>query len=167
MDGSLWDRVKGKRISELSPDEVEGIFRHNRRVFMRSLLGLNPVGETMDVCWFCGRIFRTSQAEYCEVCDAWRCPYCSKCLCDMPPKAREALDRELFSLGIWENPWHNLPRRKKRRKKPFEMTRAEFLSYVERTHPDLYERYRTGEIDLTTLLIEVECRIGRAIHIVG
>ncbi len=162
----LWERVKGRKISELKEDEIEGIFRHNRRVFMHNLLGKSPAEETIDVCWFCGRIFRVSEAEYCERCDTWRCPFCSKCLCDMRPEARQALDRELFSLGIWENPWHNLPRRKKR-KKAFEMTRAEFLRYVEKAHPDLYEAYRTGRIDFLTLHGEVMSRIDRTIHITG
>lgn len=73
------------------------------------------------------------------------------------------MDFEMASLGLWDISKN--PRRRKRRRTPFEMTRSEFLGYAERVHPDLHAKYTGGEIDFSGLHGEIMARIDRTIHI--
>lgn len=125
-------------------------------------------GKGSHLCWFpdCGAVWPLDAATYCPVCDTWKCPSCGRCFCDLPPFTQHVLDAEMASLDLWD-PWHNPPRRKKRRKTPFEMTRSEFLSYAERSHPSLYARYRSGEFDFEGLRGRVMAKIDRIIRIRG
>jgi hypothetical protein len=66
------------------------------------------------LCWFGQHSFSESQAKYHETCDTLICPICQKCYCHLSPEAKEALDAEAYSLGIWKDPWSNPPKRKKR-----------------------------------------------------
>jgi len=152
---------------KLKEEELEKTVKKNREIFIQELLGEVPSEERTDYCYFCGKPFKESEAEFCERCGTFKCVHCGGCFCDLSSEAKRALDMEMVSLGIWENPWHNPPRRKKKRKKPFEMTRSEFLSYVERAHPDLYTRYAAGELDFSRLHGQVMARIDRTIRIKG
>jgi len=87
--------------------DIARIVRENREILIRELLGEEPTEERTDLCYFCGRPFKQSQGEYCPSCDTWKCPHCGKCLCDASPEARRILDREMISLGLWEDPFHN------------------------------------------------------------
>lgn len=66
-----------------------------------------------DICWFCEVEWSLEDAEYHHTCDTWRCPACGKCFCDLPEFTRQVLDREFYSIGLW-NPFKNLPCRKRR-----------------------------------------------------
>jgi hypothetical protein len=107
-------------------------------------------------------MWRLEEATYCPTCDCYKCPKCGRCFCDLPEGIRFALDAEMASIDLWE-PWHNLPRRKKRGKDPFEMSKDEFLGYAERCHPELFSGYRAGEYDLEGLRARVMAKIGRVI----
>jgi len=108
-----------KRFEELSPGE-------------RKLIGLE-----LHLCWFpdCRMVWRLEEAVYCGTCDAWRCPRCSRCYCDLPPFAQHVLDAEMASIGLWA-PWHNPPTRKRRRTR-LEFTEVEFREWLREWYPEL------------------------------
>lgn len=64
-----------------------------------------------DVCWVCGMPFEERNAEFCEVCHTYKCPYCGSCLCSLPESTRKVLDAEMYSVGLWDP-----PKRKRRRR---------------------------------------------------
>jgi len=72
-------------------------------------------GGGEDYCWFCQMPFVDVGAEFCEQCQTFRCPHCGGCYCSLSPEAKQALDMEQFSLGLWD-PFHNPPKRKRRKR---------------------------------------------------
>jgi len=92
---------------------MERIISRNREIFIRELLGEETGEERTDVCWFCGHLFRESEAVYCDECLTFKCPgpSCGRCFCNLPPETQQALEREMVSLGLWHL---NPPRRKRK-----------------------------------------------------
>jgi len=124
------------------------------------------VSGRADVCWFCGRIFVERQARYDPETDTFECPYCKKSFKDLPPFAQRVLDAEMVSIGLW-SPWHNLPRRKRRRPgiRVWTFTRDRFLRWASEYFPEHYGAYRRGEISFEELVARLEGVTGRTIVI--
>lgn len=157
-----------KRLDELTHEERESIAKRNREIFVKELLGEETDGERVDFCYFCLKPFTESQAEFCEKCGTYKCPYCNKCLCDASAEARRILDAEMVSLGIWLNPLHNPPRRKKKRRHGIEeytFTQSEFLDWVRRNFPGEYANYESGRMSLAQLIEQMEYIMRRRIRV--
>jgi len=118
-------------------EELLKIIKENREKFIKELLGEEVDEERVDFCYVCGKPFRESQAIFHEKCGTYKCVHCGACYCDLPPEAQKALDMEMISLGIWLNPYHNPPTRKKRVTKLEFVSESEFRSWVAEWWPEL------------------------------
>jgi len=67
-----------------------------------------------DYCWFCQMPFTVMGAEFCGVCQTFKCPHCGGCYCSLSLEAKRALDMEMHSVGLWDV-FHNPPKRKRRK----------------------------------------------------
>lgn len=79
----------------------------------RVITPMIELGGEMSYCWFCGRDFVDLLAAFCETCRTFKCPFCGGCFCDLNERAKQALDAEMVTLGLWE-PSSNPPKRKKK-----------------------------------------------------
>jgi len=126
---------------------------------------VNRIGKGLDICWFinCRATWKLEEAKYHKECQTFKCPKCGRCFCDLPPEIQWALDAEMASIGLWL-PWHN-PKRRKKRKTPWRWTKSRFLEFVKERFPDLYEKYRRGEISFEFLHGEVMAILDRTIYL--
>jgi hypothetical protein len=146
----------------MSPDsaELERTFLRNRRIFVAELFGKRLGERRTDVCWFCGEAFTEDEGAYHELCDTWKCPHCLKCFCDLPPLAQQVLDREMFSLGLWQ-PFANPKKRKKRSSNIIRgATKEDFLTFCEHYYKSWLDEYRAGRISFEELKLRVEADVG-------
>lgn len=124
---------------------------------------LKMLGGIEHFCFGCTRPFNPNDATPCPTCGWLKCPHCGECSCNLPLKARIAIEQVFatFCLSCLPRSQCLLNPRKKRGGRVIRgVTRDAFIEFAEKFYLGLVEDYRAGRITFDKLLLEVERDTG-------